>query len=173
MKYNWDVQCRDSYFKPSWVYVTFQRYLTDNLYVFYKVASLYDLTRMILYDICDGFGAGLRCGPSHEILRIYTLLKYVRFFTNLTNSYKLAQIHTNAPPCQTCTNCHAIGLDFLLSDECNQSYIKTNVPALPSFIMEVNGGRDFEDQKSASIHHKKCSTQLRGLIKAFWRESMC
>ncbi len=40
--------------------------------------------------------------------------------------------------------------DFLLSDECNQSYIK-NVLAFPSFIMAVNGGQDFEAQKSASI----------------------
>ncbi len=33
---------------------------------------------------------------------------------------------------------------FLLSDEYNQSYIKKNVLAPPSFIMAVNGGRDFE-----------------------------
>ncbi len=35
--------------------------------------------------------------------------------------------------------------------------------------MAVNGGRDFEAQKSASIHHKK-STQygFGGLINAFW-----
>ncbi len=40
---------------------------------------------------------------------------------------------------------------------------KKNVMALPSFIMAVNGGRDFEAQKSASNHHKKCSTRLRDL----------
>ncbi len=38
--------------------------------------------------------------------------------------------------------------------------ILRNVLALPSFIMAVNGCRGFEAQKSASIHHKKCSTRL-------------
>ncbi len=40
-----------------------------------------------------------------------------------------------------------------------------NALALPSFIMAVNGGWDFEAQKSASIHHKKYSTQHRGVNK--------
>jgi len=39
------------------------------------------------------------------------------------------------------------------------------VLALSSFIMAVNGVRDFEAQKSASIHHKKCFIQLRGFNK--------
>ncbi len=47
--------------------------------------------------------------------------------------------------------------DFLLSDEYNQSYIKT-VLTLPSFIMPVNG---VKHTKSASIHHKKYSTWLQ------------
>ncbi len=34
--------------------------------------------------------------------------------------------------------------DFLLSDECNWSYIKKNVLDFPSLIMAVNGGRDIE-----------------------------
>ncbi len=42
--------------------------------------------------------------------------------------------------------------DFLFSDEYNRSYIK-NVLALPSFIMAMNGGWDFETEQSASIHH--------------------
>ncbi len=33
--------------------------------------------------------------------------------------------------------------------------------------MAVNGGQDCEANE---IHHKKCSTRLRGLIKAFWNE---
>ncbi len=59
--------------------------------------------------------------------------------------------------------------DFLLLDEYSQSFNK-NVLALPSFIMAVNGGWDFEAQKSASIHHKKCSIRLH---KPFWSEAMC
>ncbi len=61
--------------------------------------------------------------------------------------------------------------DFLLSHEYNRSCIK-KVLALPSFIIAVNGGWDFEAQKSVSIHHLKYSTWLRGLIKAFWSELM-
>ncbi len=61
--------------------------------------------------------------------------------------------------------------DFLLSDKYYCSCIK-KVLALPIFIMAVNGGWDFEAQKSASINHKKCSTRLWGLIKAFWSELM-
>ncbi len=38
--------------------------------------------------------------------------------------------------------------------------------------MAVNGCFDFIVQKSASINHKKCSTRLRGLLKAFWSEAM-
>ncbi len=60
--------------------------------------------------------------------------------------------------------------DFLLSDKYNQSYIKKNVLALPSFIMATNGGPDFEPQKSASIHHKKSSTQLRGVNKGLLKQ---
>ncbi len=41
--------------------------------------------------------------------------------------------------------------EFLLSDKHNQSYINKH-PALPGFIMAVNGCHDFEAQKSASIH---------------------
>ncbi len=70
-----------------------------------------------------------------------------------------------------CTHPQAIlGVyDFLLKDEYSQSYIK----AFPSFIMEVNGGQDFEAQKSASIHHiKYYSTRLRrvnkGLLKVMF-----
>ncbi len=33
--------------------------------------------------------------------------------------------------------------------------------------MEVNGGQDFEGQKSASIIIKSATTQLRGLRKTF------
>ncbi len=50
---------------------------------------------------------------------------------------------------------------FLLSDEYNPSYIK-NVLALPSFKIAVNGGQDFEAQKSASIHHKKVPHMIPG-----------
>ncbi len=64
---------------------------------------------------------------------------------------------------------HPIGVyDFFLSDEYIQSYIK-HVFALPSFIMVMNGGWDFEAQKHASIHHEKCFTWLcgenKGLLK--------
>ncbi len=46
---------------------------------------------------------------------------------------------------------HVVVYDFLFSDKYNQSYIKKNVLALPSFTMAVNGGQDFETPKSASI----------------------
>ncbi len=61
--------------------------------------------------------------------------------------------------------------DFLLSDGYYQSYIQKNVMALPSFIMAVNGGWDFEAQKSASNHHKKCSTRLQGVNKSLLKRS--
>jgi len=42
-----------------------------------------------------------------------------------------------------------------------------NILSLPSFIMAVNGGRDFEAPKKASIRHKINPYSSRGLIKAF------
>jgi len=53
----------------------------------------------------------------------------------------------------------------LLLKEYNLSYIK-NLLALLSFIMAVNG-RLYQVHQSASIHHKRIHTALRGLIKAF------
>ncbi len=41
--------------------------------------------------------------------------------------------------------------------------------ALPSFVMAVNGGGNFEAQKCEQIHHNKCPTWLqlvnKGLLK--------
>ncbi len=62
--------------------------------------------------------------------------------------------------------------DFLLSDEYNWSYIK-NVLALPSFIMAVNGARDFEAHKVHPAIIKSAPHGSGRLIKAFWSESMC
>jgi len=53
----------------------------------------------------------------------------------------------------------------------NWSYIK-KYPGSSNFIMGVNGTLDFEAQKSASIHHESNTYDSRGLIKAFWSESM-
>ncbi len=36
--------------------------------------------------------------------------------------------------------------------------------------MKMNGCWDFEAQKSASIHHKKCPTRLRGVNKYILRQ---
>ncbi len=49
---------------------------------------------------------------------------------------------------------------------------KKNVLALPSFIMAVNVGWDFEAQKSAFIHHKKCSTWFCGVNKGLLKRSI-
>ncbi len=56
-----------------------------------------------------------------------------------------------------CTHPQAIlGVyDFLLKDEYYQNYIK----AFPSFIMEVNGGQDFEAQK---VHPSIINSTPRG-----------
>ncbi len=69
------------------------------------------------------------------------------------------------------THPQAIGVyDFLLSDKYNQSYINK----CPSSSEVYNGSEwglifNFEAQKTASIHHKKCSTWLhmvnKGLLK--------
>ncbi len=45
--------------------------------------------------------------------------------------------------------------------------------ALPSLIMGVNGGWDFEAQKIPSIHYKTAPHGFRGLINALWNESIC
>ncbi len=39
--------------------------------------------------------------------------------------------------------------------------------------MAVNGGQDFEVQKSTFIHHKSAPHGFERLIKAFWSELMC
>jgi len=38
--------------------------------------------------------------------------------------------------------------------------------------MEVNGPLDFENEKSASIHHKSNPNGSRELINAFWTEAI-
>ncbi len=53
--------------------------------------------------------------------------------------------------------------DFLLSDEYSRSPIKC--PGSSELYNGSEGGWDFEAQKSASIHHKKYSTQHRGVNK--------
>ncbi len=57
--------------------------------------------------------------------------------------------------------------DFLLSDE------YSHVLALHNFIMAVNGGREFEAQKSAFILSKSTPHGSGGLIKAFWSKCLC
>ncbi len=57
---------------------------------------------------------------------------------------------------------------IFLSDEYKQSYIKK---MSLRFIGAVNGDRDFEAQKSASIHHKKCSTWIWGVNKGLLKQS--
>ncbi len=54
---------------------------------------------------------------------------------------------------------------FLLSDEYSRSYIKISLGS-SKFIMAVNGVGDFEAQKSASIHHKKCFMLHLGWLEA-------
>ncbi len=39
--------------------------------------------------------------------------------------------------------------------------------ALSSFVMAVNGGRDFEALRSASVHHKSNPYYSSGLMNAF------
>jgi len=45
--------------------------------------------------------------------------------------------------------------------------ILKDIIALSSLIMVVNGGPDFEGQKSASIHHKSSTYGSRELKKPF------
>jgi len=66
-----------------------QRYLTTNLYIFYEVANLFDLTRMNLYDLSKpqwwvGLGAGLGVGHSYKFMRIWQFVKNTYDFEKKT-----------------------------------------------------------------------------------------
>ncbi len=55
-----------------------------NMYVFYEVANLYDLTRTILYNLSRPqwrvcLGAGLGVDHSYEFIPIVKLVKYLWF----------------------------------------------------------------------------------------------
>ncbi len=70
--------------------------------------NLYDLPRMILYDLSrPQWWVGLGVGHTYKFIRIVQLLKYVQFSKNRMNLYEWGLLHR-----KICTNCCEIGLEW-------------------------------------------------------------